>query len=201
MKWWIPQLFILWSMAQCFADYTTAYHILLQVGNYTYRPPMKLREGKVFTGVCLSFYAGGRGSPCDHYPWCIEPHCTGPLPSPGPLQDMGTPLPRSWPPPDVGHGDLLVTSVQAAPPVLTSGDDRSTFRSTGMLSCSDLETLQDKEMMSSSKRSSQANLFLFNQGQIEVDIGKLIKYSENLKFQFGWRRPLVTIFVVSHLGW
>ena len=24
-----------------------------------------------FTFVCLPFCSGGRGSPCDHYPWCI----------------------------------------------------------------------------------------------------------------------------------
>ena len=34
-----------------------------------YRPPAKLREGNVFTRVCL--FMGG-----DHYPWCIGPHST-----------------------------------------------------------------------------------------------------------------------------
>ena len=33
-----------------------------------YRPPMMLREGHVFIGVCLSFCCGGRGVSCDHYP-------------------------------------------------------------------------------------------------------------------------------------
>ena len=28
--------------------------------------------------VCLS--TGGMGSSCDHYPWCIRPHCTRPSP-------------------------------------------------------------------------------------------------------------------------
>ena len=36
---------------------------------------MKLWEGNVFTGVCLSIHGG---SSCDHYPWCTGPHCTGP---------------------------------------------------------------------------------------------------------------------------
>ena len=41
----------------------------------------KLRGGNVFTGVCLSVHRGG--SPCNHYPWCIGPHCTGPPDPPG----------------------------------------------------------------------------------------------------------------------
>ena len=35
---------------------------------------MKLREGYVFSRVCLSVH-GGR-YPYDHYPWCIGPHYT-----------------------------------------------------------------------------------------------------------------------------
>ena len=34
-------------------------------------PPTKLREGNVFTCVCLFTDGGG---PYDHYPWCIGPH-------------------------------------------------------------------------------------------------------------------------------
>ena len=37
---------------------------------YYYRPQTKLREGNVFTGICLFT---GRGSQCNHYPWCIGP--------------------------------------------------------------------------------------------------------------------------------
>ena len=39
----------------------------------SYRPPTKLREGIVFTTCnCLCTWP-----PCDHYPWCIGPHCPG----------------------------------------------------------------------------------------------------------------------------
>ena len=41
----------------------------------SYCPPTKLREGDVFTGVSVILF---RGSPCDHYPLCIESHCTAP---------------------------------------------------------------------------------------------------------------------------
>ena len=34
---------------------------------------MKLREGNIFSRVCHSVH---RGVPCNHYPWCIGPHCT-----------------------------------------------------------------------------------------------------------------------------
>ena len=52
---------------------------------------MKLREGNVFTCVCRVCPWGGGGSPCDHYPWCIGPHCTGP--------PMPTPRHKTWGPP------------------------------------------------------------------------------------------------------
>ena len=51
---------------------------------------MKLREGNVFTSVCLHL-VGGRGSPCDHYPWCIVTW----VPLTPPIADM---------PPDTRHG-------------------------------------------------------------------------------------------------
>ena len=45
-------------------------------------------------------------SPCDHYPWCIRPQCTAPLPH---ISDMGPlpgpPQPHSPDtPPDITHG-------------------------------------------------------------------------------------------------
>ena len=52
-----------------------------------------------------------RGVPCDHYPWCIGPHCTYPCAFfPAPL-DMGL---GYLLPPDMGHGYL-------PPQLLTSG--------------------------------------------------------------------------------
>ena len=39
-------------------------------------PANELREGNVFSRVCLST---GMRYPCDRYPWCIVPHCTIPL--------------------------------------------------------------------------------------------------------------------------
>ena len=36
-----------------------------------FRSPTELREGNVFSRVCLSV---NRGSPRDHYPWCIARH-------------------------------------------------------------------------------------------------------------------------------
>ena len=49
---------------------------------HIYHPPTKLWEGNVFSPVCLAgwLFTGG-GFPCDHYPLCIGPHCTVPLPS------------------------------------------------------------------------------------------------------------------------
>ena len=44
-----------------------------------------LREGTVFSRVCLSVYLFTGGSPCDHYPWCTGPCHTGTL------------QPSSWP--------------------------------------------------------------------------------------------------------
>ena len=93
---------------------------------------MKLREGNVFSRVCLSFCP--RWSLYDHYPWCIGPHFTGTA--------------YSW------HrvaitGDLFKlvhwTSLYnlPTPPVLTSGGHWNTYgwqagsaHPTAMLSCS-----------------------------------------------------------------
>ena len=68
-----------------------------------YHPPTKLREGNVFSHVCLSTGVEEEGW---SLPWCILPHCTE---SPHPNQTWDTsPLPR--------HGiweqlyPLLVTS-------------------------------------------------------------------------------------------
>ena len=47
-------------------------------------------------------------TPCDHYPWCIGPHCTG-IPSP---QDMGPHCTRTPPGALYGYG----TSLYRAPP-------------------------------------------------------------------------------------
>ena len=49
--------------------------------NGGYCPPTKLREGNVFSRVCLSTR---KGVPCDHYPQCIGPHCKPPTAGPGP---------------------------------------------------------------------------------------------------------------------
>ena len=59
--------------------------------NNIYRPPKYLRKGNIFSRICLSVCLSIRGFPCDYYPWCIGPYCTGPLP------DMGPQFP--WPSP------------------------------------------------------------------------------------------------------
>ena len=38
---------------------------------------MKLGEGNFFSRFCPSFCPSWRGGPCNHYQWCIGPHCTG----------------------------------------------------------------------------------------------------------------------------
>ena len=50
----------------------------------------------MFSQVCVCLSTGG--SPCDHYPWCIGPHCTGSSrhetwgpPGPPTTWDQGTP--------------------------------------------------------------------------------------------------------------
>ena len=54
---------------------------------YHWSLPTKLQEVNVFIRVCLSVHRGG--FPCDHYPSCIRPHCTGP-PDPSPwILDIG----------------------------------------------------------------------------------------------------------------
>ena len=56
-----------------------------------YRSPTMLREGNVFTDVCVSICSQGAGSLCDHYPWYIGHHCKSP---PNPLDIRpGTPPP------------------------------------------------------------------------------------------------------------
>ena len=106
---------------------------MLRVDN-SCRPPTKLRKGNVFTGMCLSVHRR-RWSSCHYYPWCIGPHCTGPLLALDPSRH-GT-----WGPPGL---PLLVTSgghhlrpvqtcsldLTVQPPskvVLTFGDHQSTF--------------------------------------------------------------------------
>ena len=76
-------------------------------GKHFYLPSTKLREGNVFTRVCLSVHRDV-GSPCDHYPWCIGLYCTGP---PG-HQTWALPFPRT---------------LDIRPPVLTSGGHWSTY--------------------------------------------------------------------------
>ena len=67
--------------------------------NY-YCPP----EGNVFIHVCLSFCP--QGVPCDHYPWCIGTHWTGP-PWTLDLRDPQIPLA----PPDMGPQKLPASDI------------------------------------------------------------------------------------------
>ena len=78
----------IWSYL-CSCKYISLYSEAVRL----YRPQTKLREGNVFTGICLF-----TGVPSDHYPCCIGPHSTYHL-SPSP-----------------GHGYLL------SPLLVTSGD-------------------------------------------------------------------------------
>ena len=69
--------------------------IIIRVLIAIYRPPTKLREGNVFSCVCLSVH-GGRGVPCNDYTGCIRPHCTV----------LATALSSSPPHPSSRHGTL-----------------------------------------------------------------------------------------------
>ena len=77
--------------------------------SHNYRPPTILREGNVFSRVCLPVRERGEGSPCGHYPWwhwsltiqgpqlyspCPHHIVTPPRPS--------TPSPRHGPTPNFG---------------------------------------------------------------------------------------------------
>ena len=65
---------------------------------FHYRPPTELQEGNFFRLVCLLFCLYTGRSPCDHYPWCLEPHCAV-TPLPPWISDLGSPSPV-WPLPD-----------------------------------------------------------------------------------------------------
>ena len=105
-----------------------------------------------------------RRSPCDHYSWCIRPHCTGSPSRHGALPQLALVSPS---PPDMGLGpqslphllvtsgghhwrpvqtcslDLIVQAPPSPPPLLlTFGGHQSTYswqvdgmHPTGMLSC------------------------------------------------------------------
>ena len=54
--------------------------VKISVDANIYHPPTRLRKGNVFSHICPLFCPCRRG-PCDHYLWCIGPHCTEtPLP-------------------------------------------------------------------------------------------------------------------------
>ena len=48
--------------------------------------PKKLREGNASTAFTCVYQSVHKGFACDHYPWCIGPHCTYPK-----IWDTGTP--------------------------------------------------------------------------------------------------------------
>ena len=90
-----------------------------------YRPPMMLREGNVFIGVCLSFCWWG-GVSCDHYPWYIGPQ-DPPSPDP-PLQIWEPPASDIW----CHYWRTVQTCLLEDPPppthtVLTSGGHWSMY--------------------------------------------------------------------------
>ena len=59
-------------------------------------PANKVAERKCFHS-CLCV----QGVPCDHYPWCIGPHCTGPFSSSVPYPGC-----QKWDPPAPTHPDI-----------------------------------------------------------------------------------------------
>ena len=105
---------------------------------YNYRPPMKLLESNAFSHVCSE-----GGSPCEHYPWCAEPHCKAPLPTRHgtlPVSDIWSPSPKTC-------SNLFIRPhwTGLAPLVLTSGGHRRLYGwgdpyPTGMLSCKTIKT-------------------------------------------------------------
>ena len=108
-----------------------------------YRPATRLREGKVFSRVCLSVCLSiGKRPPCDHYWWYIGPHCTAPhtwgthspVPSPSP------PRHKTWDPLPLllisggNHWYLVqIYSLEEplSPRVLTSGGVATKTRTVG----------------------------------------------------------------------
>ena len=59
--------------------------------NIFYYQHILLACGKViFSYVFACQSVSPQGSPCDHYPWCIGPHCTGSPPPPPWTSDLGT---------------------------------------------------------------------------------------------------------------
>ena len=77
-------------------------------GRNSYCPPTKLSEGNVFTGLCVSVHMG---SPFDHYPWCIGPHCAAPPPR---HKTWGPPIPV-LPPQDMRPGNPSHTPTPSSP--------------------------------------------------------------------------------------
>ena len=72
MIWTLRFLFSLVFWLQGLLDEPYWHHECILSGVYLYHPQMKLREGNVFTSVCLSFCSGEvEGFPCKHYPWSI----------------------------------------------------------------------------------------------------------------------------------
>ena len=62
---------------------TACFHLTLLSCAMTYWPSAELREGNVFSSVCLSFWLStGRGIPCDHY-------LLRPSPAPPQTSDIG----------------------------------------------------------------------------------------------------------------
>ena len=83
-----------------------------------YRQPTKLREGSVFTRVCVCVCVCPEGwVPCDHYLGNIGPHCTGPTPPP----DIG-PHCTGTPTPPCGHGTSLYRNPHTL--LVTSGGNQ-----------------------------------------------------------------------------
>ena len=76
--------------------------------------PTKLREGNVFSHICLLFCPQER-SPCGHYPSCIASHCTVSLGLPG--HDPSPQIAQMQPqPPGPCPGPSLTPAQPQSPP-------------------------------------------------------------------------------------
>ena len=75
-----------------YSDSVLVHSFILTGLDTYYRLPTKLWEGNVFSHVCL--FTGVVVVPCDHYIWCIGPHCMRTPPSPSPCPAPSLPARR-----------------------------------------------------------------------------------------------------------
>ena len=94
---------------------------LLNVTTLSYRPPKRMWEVNDWGGV-----------PCDHYPWCIAPHCTDAWTCD--LNVQAPPTSDNWWPSPENCSNFRIYYPSPFPLVLTAGGCWSTYRQRKLLS-------------------------------------------------------------------